>query len=110
MDYSNNTCPLADIADPAFLRASHIVSWADCETDDLRLNVCNGLLLSSLRDAAFDAGLAGFTAGGCAVYADLMERADSMILWPTATLTLDRCGKTATALRMRLRGSRRIDC
>jgi hypothetical protein len=45
MDYSNNTCPLADIADPAFLRASHIVSWADCETDDLRLNVCNGLLL-----------------------------------------------------------------
>jgi hypothetical protein len=64
MDYSNNTCPLADIADPAFPRASHIVSWADCETDDLRLTVCNGFLLSSLRDAAFDAGLVGFTAGG----------------------------------------------
>ena len=68
MDYSNNTYPLAGIADRALLRASHIVSWADCETDDLRLNVYNGLLLSLLRDAAFDAGLVGFTAGRAVLY------------------------------------------
>jgi HNH endonuclease len=68
VDYSNNTCPLTGIADPALLRASHIISWADCETDDLRLNVYNGLLLSSLRDAAFDAGLVGFTAGRAVLY------------------------------------------
>ncbi len=64
MEYWNGTCPLTGITDPALLRASHIVTWAECENDALRLNVYNGLLLSSLWDAAFDAGLASFTAGG----------------------------------------------
>lgn len=64
MDYWNGTCPLTSINDPALLRASHIVPWAECENDALRLNVYNGLLLSSLWDAAFDAGLIGFTADG----------------------------------------------
>ena len=43
---------------------SHIVPWAECENDALRLNVYNGLLLSSLWDAAFDAGLVSFTQEG----------------------------------------------
>jgi hypothetical protein len=64
MEYWNGTCPLTGITDPALLRASHIVPWAECETDALRLNVYNGLLLSSLWDAAFDAGLVSFTACG----------------------------------------------
>lgn len=64
MEYWNGTCPLTGITDPALLRASHIVPWAECETDALRLNVYNGLLLSSLWDAAFDACLITFTADG----------------------------------------------
>jgi hypothetical protein len=64
MEYWNGTCPLTGIIDPALLRASHIVPWAECESDALRLNVYNGLLLSSLWDAAFDAGLVTFTAVG----------------------------------------------
>ncbi len=64
MEYWNGTCPLTGITDPALLRASHIIPWAECENDALRLNVYNGLLLSSLWDAAFDAGLVSFTAGG----------------------------------------------
>jgi hypothetical protein len=44
MDYWNGTCPLTGITDPALLRASHIVPWADCETDSLRLDVYNGFL------------------------------------------------------------------
>jgi hypothetical protein len=64
MEYWNGTCPLTGITDPALLRASHIVPWAECENDALRLNVYNGLLLSSLWDAAFDAGLISFTADG----------------------------------------------
>jgi predicted restriction endonuclease len=46
--------------DPALLRASHIVPWAQCQTDALRLDVPNGLLMSALWDAAFDAGLVSF--------------------------------------------------
>ncbi|WP_165419959.1 HNH endonuclease [Edaphobacter modestus] len=64
MEYWNGTCPLTGITDPALLRASHIVPWAECENDALRLNVYNGLLLSSLWDAAFDAGLVSFTQEG----------------------------------------------
>jgi HNH endonuclease len=60
MDYWQGRCPLTGIADPALLRASHIVPWAECESDAERLDVHNGLLLSALWDAAFDAGLVGF--------------------------------------------------
>jgi hypothetical protein len=55
---------MTGIADEALLRASHIVAWADCESDDLRLDVHNGLLLSALWDAAFDCGLVSFGDGG----------------------------------------------
>ena len=64
MDYWNGTCPLTGIADPTLLRASHIVPWAECDTDSLRLDVYNGFLLSSLWDAAFDAGLITFSREG----------------------------------------------
>ena len=43
-------CPLTGITDPALLRASHIVPWAECD-DAQRLDVHNGLLLSALWDA-----------------------------------------------------------
>jgi hypothetical protein len=60
LDYWGGRCPLTGITDPVLLRASHIVPWADCESDELRLDVHNGLLLSALWDAAFDAGLVSF--------------------------------------------------
>jgi hypothetical protein len=60
LKYWNGCCPLTGITDPALLRASHIVPWAECETDSHRLDVHNGLLLSALWDAAFDAGLVSF--------------------------------------------------
>jgi hypothetical protein len=60
MKYWNGRCPLTGINDPALLRASHIVPWSECESDAQRLDVHNGLLLSALWDAAFDAGLVSF--------------------------------------------------
>jgi hypothetical protein len=62
--YWNRRCPLTGITEPALLRASHIVPWASCETDAQRLDVHNGLLLSALWDAAFDAGLVTFADDG----------------------------------------------
>ena len=64
MAYWTGRCPLTGISDPALLRASHIVPWADCDDDAHRLDVHNGLLLSALWDAAFDAGLVSFTDDG----------------------------------------------
>lgn len=66
MDYWGGRCPITGITDPALLRASHIVPWAECD-DAQRLDVHNGLLLSALWDAAFDAGLVGFADDGTAL-------------------------------------------
>jgi len=63
MDYWGGRCPITGITDPALLRASHIVPWAECD-DAQRLDVHNGLLISALWDAAFDAGLVGFANDG----------------------------------------------
>ena len=68
LKYWNGRCPLTGITEPALLRASHIVPWAECESDALRLDVHNGLLLSALWDAAFDAGLVSFDDGGFPIY------------------------------------------
>src|SRR5438105_12314738 len=65
--YCGGRCPLTGITDLQLLRASHIVPWAKCESDDKRLDVHNGLLLSALWDAAFDAGLVSFADDGTAV-------------------------------------------
>jgi predicted restriction endonuclease len=59
MDYWEGRCPLTGIAEPALLRASHIVPWAECN-DARRLDIHNGILLSALWDAAFDKGLVSF--------------------------------------------------
>jgi hypothetical protein len=63
MDYWGGRCPLTGIAEPALLRASHIVPWSECN-DEQRLDVHNGLLLSALWDAAFDKGLISFADDG----------------------------------------------
>ena len=62
--YWDGRCPLTGITDTSLLRASHIVSWAECESDAQRLDVHNGLLLSALWDAAFDKGLISFDDDG----------------------------------------------
>ena len=57
-------CPLTGISDADLLRASHIIPWSECGSDAERLDVHNGLLLSALWDAAFDAGLVSFDNDG----------------------------------------------
>ncbi len=73
MNYWNGTCPLTGISNPELLRASHIIGWAKCDSDQERLNVYNGFLLSSLWDAAFDSGLVTFDDHGRAVASPLLD-------------------------------------
>jgi len=58
--YWGGRCPMTGITNAELLRASHIIPWAECDSDEKRLDVHNGLLLSALWDAAFDAGLVTF--------------------------------------------------
>ena len=83
LEYWGGRCPLTGITDPELLRASHIVPWAECESDALRLDVHNGLLLSALWDAAFDAGLISFADDGTVL------RSPNLTASAATALTLD---------------------
>jgi hypothetical protein len=79
MDYWGGRCPITGITEPALLRASHIVPWADCN-DEQRLDVHNGLLLSALWDVAFDAGLVSFATDGTVLVSPELSAAARMAL------------------------------
>ena len=82
LEYWQGRCPLTGISDTALLRASHIIPWKDCASDEERLDVHNGLLLSALWDAAFDRGLVTFGDDGCPIYApELSEAARGQLQW-----------------------------
>jgi predicted restriction endonuclease len=64
LDYWQGKCCITGLDVPELLRASHIRPWAQCETDEQRLDVFNGLLLAPHLDALFDAGLMTVDADG----------------------------------------------
>ena len=64
LDYWQGRCGVTGLSVPGLLRASHIKPWAQCETDDERLDVFNGLLLAPHVDALFDDGWISFADDG----------------------------------------------
>lgn len=69
LDYWGGACAVTGLALPDVLRASHAKPWADCTSDEERLDVFNGFLLVAHLDALFDRGLITFDAGGDMVIA-----------------------------------------
>lgn len=67
MDYWRGSCAVTGIALPEILRASHAKPWAECGTDEERLDVFNGFLLCANLDALFDRGLITFDPNGTLV-------------------------------------------
>lgn len=76
MDYWEKSCAVTGVQNPTLLRASHIVPWATCESDEERLNVHNGLLLVATLDAAFDAGLISFSESGQIMISEKLSKED----------------------------------
>jgi putative restriction endonuclease len=74
----DNSCAITGLRVADLLRASHIVPWADDESN--RLNPRNGLCLNALHDAAFDRGLMTIDESMRVVYArslrSALKRAD----------------------------------
>lgn len=64
LDFWGGKCCVTALAVPQLLRASHIRPWSACETDEQRLDVFNGLLLSPNLDALFDGGWVTFQDDG----------------------------------------------
>jgi len=94
MDYWGGACAVTGIALPEVLRASHAKPWADCETDEERLDVFNGFLLCANLDALFDRGLITFDVFGHLICSSLLTpehrfclhlRDDLTLRWLTPT-------------------------
>jgi putative restriction endonuclease len=64
LDFFGGRCCVTGLAVPELLRASHIKPWADCTSDEERLDVFNGLLLAPNLDALFDCGWITFDEAG----------------------------------------------
>jgi hypothetical protein len=65
-------CCISGISVPELLVASHIAPWSDFP--DQRLNPKNGLCLSAMHDAAFDAGLMTLDERFCVVLSSRIKR------------------------------------
>lgn len=105
MDYWHGRCPLTGITDLALLRASHIIPWAECETDAERLDVHNGLLLSALWDAAFDRALVTFDDEGKPQFSPkLSEQARAELRWSTPMSLTDKHRRQLARHRERVPG------
>ncbi|QJY37899.1 HNH endonuclease [Vibrio europaeus] len=57
---NQETCALTGIGTKALLVASHIKPWAQCNSDEERLDGCNGILLAAHVDRLFDSHLITF--------------------------------------------------
>lgn len=120
MLYWSRRCPMTGITDPALLRASHIIPWAACATDAERLDANNGLLLSSLWDAAFDARLVSFEDDGRPVRSSRLTSEAAKALGidaapPVVGLTSEQRARLAlhreaTLKRVPCEGSKRVPC
>ncbi len=101
MEYWGGRCAVTGISDPRLLRASHIVPWAACATDRERLDCHNGLLLSALWDAAFDAGLVSFDQTGVAILGDALSPEARAALGDTAQLRIALSDSCLSYMRVR---------
>lgn len=58
------SCPFTGISEPFLLRASHILPWANCYSNQQRLDGYNGLTLTPTYDVLFDQGFISFANNG----------------------------------------------
>lgn len=73
-------CAVTGLAVVPLLRASHIKPWADCENNQERLDVFNGLLLAPHLDALFDGGWITFDDTGTLAKSHLLDNTAVQLL------------------------------
>jgi putative restriction endonuclease len=89
LDYWQGRCCVTGLAVPELLRASHIKPWAQCDSDEERLDVFNGLLLAPQLDALFDSGLITFDEVGAMVISNGLPAAAVQLLAVTSDMRID---------------------
>lgn len=80
LDFWQGKCCVTGLDVPELLRASHIRPWAQCDTDEQRLDVFNGLLLAPHLDALFDSGLMTIENNGLVRFATAITHERCLLL------------------------------
>lgn len=81
-------CAVTGLDVVSLLRASHIKPWADCESNQERLDVFNGLLLAPHLDALFDGGWITFDEDGGLVKSPMLDNSVAQLLGVTSEMKL----------------------
>ena len=80
--YWGNRCAITNVGDRELLRASHIKPWAQCVSDEERLDVFNGILLAAHLDAAFDKHLMTLSPDGSVQFSPRLSQEALSVLNP----------------------------
>jgi len=88
IDYWGGRCAVTGLTIVPLLRASHIKPWAQCASDDERLDVFNGLLLAPHLDALFDGGWIGFSQDGAIILSQQLDEVSREMLNVRAELRM----------------------
>lgn len=91
IDYWGGACAVTGIALSEILRASHAKPWADCVTDEERLDVFNGFLFTANLDALFDRGLITFDDKGTVQMSARLIEQERVALQLTDSMRLRWC-------------------
>ncbi len=79
-DYWQNQCAVTEVKNRDFLVASHIKPWAECDSDEERLDVYNAFLLNTALDRAFDQGYISFDQEGKIILSPQLNRDEAELM------------------------------
>lgn len=80
LEYWGGKCAVTGVESAAVLRASHAKPWSECESDEERLDVFNGFLLTANLDALFDRFLITFDESGFMLVSKKIIQSDRDLL------------------------------
>jgi putative restriction endonuclease len=90
LEYWDGACAVTGVSVNEVLKASHAKPWADCQSDDERLSVYNGFLLSANLDALFDKGLISFASDGQVMISSMVPAPQLLLLSISSSTRLRR--------------------
>ncbi|MDD4957647.1 MAG: hypothetical protein PHQ61_08430 [Candidatus Omnitrophica bacterium] len=69
-------CPITGLDNPVFLRAGHLKPWAECDSNEERLDPLNGLALTPVADLLVDKGFIVFDDRGIIEFSEKLNSDD----------------------------------
>ena len=96
-------CALCGVTNKGLLIASHIKPWSECDKDEEKTDIDNGLMLCPNHDSLFDKGLISFDRNGNIVISDLLSPEDRMFLNVNENMHIELTGRMVSYMAYHLK-------